>query len=129
MKKVVPTELRPIKLWLDDIENGALAQAKNLANLPFVFRHIAILPDAHQGYGMPIGGVMATQGVVIPNAVGVDIGCFDRETEYLTPLGWKKFGSYKEELVMQFDPKTNEGPIYNVVYKKTIKSNTPFKKV
>jgi tRNA-splicing ligase RtcB len=73
--KVISTEKIPIKLWLDDIEDGALAQAKNLANLPFVFKHIAIMPDSHQGYGMPIGGVMATNGVVVPNAVGVDIGC------------------------------------------------------
>lgn len=65
----------PIKLWLDDIEDGALEQAKNLSNLPFVFKHIAIMPDSHQGYGMPIGGVIATENVVIPNAVGVDIGC------------------------------------------------------
>ena len=75
MNRVVTTERLPIKLWLDDIEDGALEQAKNLANLPFVFKHIAIMPDAHQGYGMPIGGVMATKGVVVPNAVGVDIGC------------------------------------------------------
>jgi len=65
----------PIKMWLDDIEDGALEQASNLANLPFAFKHIAIMPDAHQGYGMPIGGVMATKGVIVPNAVGVDIGC------------------------------------------------------
>lgn len=75
MKQVIFTEQKPIKLWLDDIEDGAMEQAKNLANLPFVFRHIAIMPDSHQGYGMPIGGVMAAQGVVVPNAVGVDIGC------------------------------------------------------
>ncbi len=62
-------------MWLEDIEDGAVEQAKNLANLPFVFKHIALMPDAHLGYGMPIGGVMATKGVVIPNAVGVDIGC------------------------------------------------------
>jgi tRNA-splicing ligase RtcB len=65
----------PIKLWLDDIEEGAMQQAINLSNLPFVFKHVAIMPDSHQGYGMPIGGVLATEGVVIPNAVGVDIGC------------------------------------------------------
>jgi tRNA-splicing ligase RtcB len=65
----------PIKMWLDDIEDGALEQAKNLSRLPFVFKHIAIMPDSHQGYGMPIGGVMATRGVIVPNAVGVDIGC------------------------------------------------------
>lgn len=75
MEKIISSEKLPIKLWLDTIESGALIQAKNLANLPFVFKHIAIMPDAHQGYGMPIGGVMATQDVVIPNAVGVDIGC------------------------------------------------------
>ena len=75
MKQLITTEKIPIKLWLDDIEEGALAQAKNLANLPFVFKHIAIMPDAHFGYGMPIGGVMATEDIIIPNAVGVDIGC------------------------------------------------------
>lgn len=75
MKKVIASERIPIKLWLDDLEDGALKQAKNLANLPFAFKHIAIMPDSHQGYGMPIGSVLATKGVVIPNAVGVDIGC------------------------------------------------------
>lgn len=65
----------PVKLWLDDMEPGALEQAINLACLPFSFKHIAIMPDSHKGYGMPIGGVMATKGVVVPNAVGVDIGC------------------------------------------------------
>jgi tRNA-splicing ligase RtcB len=52
-----------------------MEQAKNLANLPFAFKHIAIMPDCHEGYGMPIGGVLATRAVVVPNAVGVDIGC------------------------------------------------------
>lgn len=68
----------PIKLWFEnesDLESGAWDQVKNLANYPFAYRHIAIMPDAHQGYGMPIGGVMATKDVIIPNAVGVDIGC------------------------------------------------------
>lgn len=62
-------------MWLDEIEDGAIDQAKNLANLPFAYHHIAIMPDAHQGYGMPIGGVLATKDVVVPNAVGVDIAC------------------------------------------------------
>lgn len=73
--KVIASEKLPIKMWLEDIEEGALEQAKNLANLPFAFKHVAIMPDCHQGYGMPIGGVLATKRVVIPNAVGVDIGC------------------------------------------------------
>jgi len=75
MKKTITSEKIPIKLWLDDMEEGALAQAKNIANHPGAFHHIAIMPDAHAGYGMPIGGVLAAKGVIIPNAVGVDIGC------------------------------------------------------
>lgn len=73
--KVIATEKFPIKLWLDDIEDGALAQAKNIANLPFVHKWVAIMPDSHQGYGVPIGGVLATKAVILPGAVGVDIGC------------------------------------------------------
>jgi tRNA-splicing ligase RtcB len=73
--KVLSTEKLPVKMWLDDIEESAMDQIKNLANLPFAYHHIAIMPDCHKGYGMPIGGVMATLGVVVPNAVGVDIGC------------------------------------------------------
>lgn len=75
MEKEITSEKLPVKLWLKELEEGALQQAKNLANLPFAFRHIAIMPDSHQGYGMPIGGVMASPNVIVPNAVGVDIGC------------------------------------------------------
>lgn len=64
-----------IKSWCENPEEGAIEQAKNLANLPFAFKQICLMPDTHQGYGMPIGGVLATKDVVIPNAVGVDIGC------------------------------------------------------
>jgi tRNA-splicing ligase RtcB len=73
--KVIDTERIPIKMWIEDIEDGALAQARNLANLSFAFKWVAIMPDSHQGYGMPIGGVMATDQVIVPNAVGVDIAC------------------------------------------------------
>lgn len=79
--KVIKDERIPIKMWLDEIEPGAEQQARNIAKLPFVFHHIAIMPDAHVGYGMPIGGVMATKGYIVPNAVGVDIGCFTGETK------------------------------------------------
>jgi tRNA-splicing ligase RtcB len=65
----------PIKSWVTNLEENALKQAINLSNLPFVFRHVALMPDCHAGYGMPIGGVIATKGYVIPNAVGKDIGC------------------------------------------------------
>ncbi len=69
------TEKLPIKMWIDEVEAGALEQARNLANFPFAVQHIALMPDCHQGFGMPIGGVMATREVIVPNAVGVDIGC------------------------------------------------------
>lgn len=62
----------PIKSWCSNIENEAYQQAVNLSNLPFAFKHISLMPDCHSGYGMPIGGVLATKGVVIPNAVGVN---------------------------------------------------------
>lgn len=75
MIRVINSERIPIKSWADEIEEGALEQARNLANLPFAFKHIPIMPDVHKGYGMPIGGVLATDGVVIPNAVGLDQGC------------------------------------------------------
>ena len=75
MQRTLTTEKLPIRLWLPDIDADTLQQAKNLANLPCIFHHVAIMPDAHVGYGMPIGGVAAAVEVVIPNAVGVDIGC------------------------------------------------------
>ncbi len=75
MEKIISTEKIPIKLWLKNIDAGALSQAFNLANHPKAFHHIALMPDTHVGFGMPIGGVLATKDVIIPNAVGVDIGC------------------------------------------------------
>lgn len=68
----------PIKIWQSGIENieaSCLEQAINLSNLPFVHKWVALMPDTHTGKGMPIGGVIACDGAVIPNAVGVDIGC------------------------------------------------------
>jgi tRNA-splicing ligase RtcB (3'-phosphate/5'-hydroxy nucleic acid ligase) len=65
----------PVLSWCRFIESGALAQIENLSNHPMLFHHIAVMPDCHQGYGMPIGGVIAVDGALIPNAVGVDIGC------------------------------------------------------
>jgi len=65
----------PIKSWCADTEPGALVQAENLAKHPVLAHHVALMPDCHQGYGMPIGGVIATRDAVIPAAVGVDIGC------------------------------------------------------
>jgi len=74
MKTWKPDNGIPIKSWCNDLETGAAEQAHNLAIHPSMFHHVALMPDCHQGYGMPIGGVIACRDV-IPNAVGVDIGC------------------------------------------------------
>ncbi len=68
----------PIKVWLENteqIEESCLEQAYHLANLPFIHKWVCLMPDTHTGMGMPIGGVIAAEDVIIPNAVGVDIGC------------------------------------------------------
>lgn len=97
--QVVASEKIPIKIWTDHIEEGALQQAKNLANLPFAFKWIAIMPDVHQGYGMPIGGVLATHGMVIPNAVGVDISC--GVTAYKTGLHINEVKPFLRQILNQ----------------------------
>lgn len=68
----------PVKVWLENIEQleaNCLEQAYHLSQLPFIHKWVCLMPDTHAGRGMPIGGVIAAKDVVIPNAVGVDIGC------------------------------------------------------
>jgi tRNA-splicing ligase RtcB (3'-phosphate/5'-hydroxy nucleic acid ligase) len=85
----------PIVSWAADLEGGALEQATNLSNLPFAIDHVALMPDAHAGYGMPIGGVLFADQAVVPYAIGVDIGCgvalveTDLTAETLTPAELK----------------------------------------
>lgn len=74
----------PIKVWLGDrgeLEESCLEQARHLAALPFLHKWVCLMPDTHTGMGMPIGGVIAAEDVIIPNAVGVDIGCGMAYTE------------------------------------------------
>lgn len=68
----------PVKVWLEDesqLEENCLLQAYHLSGLPFLHKWVCLMPDTHAGKGMPIGGVIAVKDVIIPNAVGVDIGC------------------------------------------------------
>lgn len=67
----------PVKAWTDGVEfeAEALEQVLNVASLPFVFKHVAVMPDVHWGIGATVGSVIATKGAIIPAAVGVDIGC------------------------------------------------------
>ncbi len=71
-----PTQVRPGLLsWASDIEDATLEQAAKTARLPFVVGHVALMPDAHVGFGSTVGSVIPTAGAVIPSAIGVDIGC------------------------------------------------------
>lgn len=72
---IADNSIRPIKIWTDNIEQNTIEQLKNMGRLPFIFRHIAVMPDAHLGKGACVGSVIATKGAIIPSAVGVDIGC------------------------------------------------------
>src|SRR5438128_2106969 len=103
----------PYRVWGEGLEQGALDQMSNAVRLPVAVQG-ALMPDAHQGYGLPIGGVLATKDCVIPYAVGVDIACrmklsvldipatdlrrldkqlehaLQRETKFGTGQEWKK---------------------------------------
>ena len=67
----------PVKAWVKGvpIEAQALEQIRNVASLPFIHSHVAVMPDCHWGIGATIGSVIPTKGAIIPAAVGVDIGC------------------------------------------------------
>ena len=65
----------PVHIWTDEVDAAAESQLLNIASLPFVFHHVAAMPDVHVGMGATIGSVIATKDAVIPAAVGVDIGC------------------------------------------------------
>jgi tRNA-splicing ligase RtcB len=106
-------EPAPYRIWGEGLEAGAVDQMKNSVRLPVAVSG-ALMPDAHQGYGLPIGGVLATENAVIPYAVGVDIACrmklsvldisakdlkrlekqlenaLQRETKFGTGQEWKK---------------------------------------
>jgi tRNA-splicing ligase RtcB len=76
----------PYRVWGEHHESTALDQMKNAVNLPVAVAG-ALMPDAHQGYGLPIGGVLATENAVIPYAVGVDIACRMKMTVLDLPIG------------------------------------------
>jgi tRNA-splicing ligase RtcB (3'-phosphate/5'-hydroxy nucleic acid ligase) len=59
----------------ETVEPEALKQIANTASMPFVHKHVAVMPDCHYGKGATVGTVIATKGAIIPAAVGVDIGC------------------------------------------------------
>src|SRR5678810_333731 len=66
-----------VRIWtpIAGVESQALEQLRNVASLPWVFHHVAVMPDVHYGKGCTVGSVIAMKGAVSPAAVGVDIGC------------------------------------------------------
>lgn len=65
----------PVKVWTEDLDKKAEEQLRNISSLPFIYSHVAVMPDAHLGIGCTIGSVIPTHKAIIPAAVGVDIGC------------------------------------------------------
>ncbi|EFE53558.1 RtcB family protein [Providencia rettgeri] len=67
----------PVKMWTNGVpvDPKAVTQLQNTAKMPFIFKHLAVMPDVHVGKGSTIGSVIPTKGAIIPAAVGVDIGC------------------------------------------------------
>ena len=61
--------------WASILEDATRSQASRTASMPFIYPHVALMPDAHLGLGATVGSVIPTSGAVIPAAVGVDIGC------------------------------------------------------
>ena len=86
---------KPVYSWANhELSSDEYRMAKNVANLPFVYKHVALMPDVHLGKGALVGSVIATKDSIIPAAVGVDIGCFTGDT--LVPLVDGKSYSLKE---------------------------------
>jgi tRNA-splicing ligase RtcB (3'-phosphate/5'-hydroxy nucleic acid ligase) len=75
--EVIEGAVAPIKAWTRGvpIEHAAVDQLRNIASLPFIHSHVAVMPDVHLGKGATVGSVIATKGAIVPAAVGVDIGC------------------------------------------------------
>jgi len=134
----------PVFSWCPEIEENAMEQIDNLVRLPFVFNRVAVMSDCHSGFGMPIGGVLATKGVVIPNAVGVDIGCgmcavktslteIDTETlkkimgeiRKVIPLGFNKHDNGQDECLIPYrllSEMIEKYPVVSKEYNNALKS-------
>lgn len=99
----------PVKNWASELEEGAFRQAEMLAKMPCIFHHVALMPDCHQGYAIPVGGVVAYKDAVSPFGVGSDAGCLDCDTEVLTPNGWIRIADYQGHQILEYDPETDKG--------------------
>lgn len=97
--------------WASVLDTVTRLQAERTARVPILAGPLALMPDAHLGKGSTIGSVIPTAGAIIPAAVGVDLGCVDADTEYLSPSGWRCMADYEGGRVMQYDPVTGAGRV------------------
>ena len=109
--------MKNLKIFTDNIDEKALQQINTLLEQDaFKDSKIRIMPDVHAGAGCVIGFTGDLGDKVIPNIVGVDIGCVDKDTEFLSPNGWVKIGEYKDQDVLVYDVDKNisfyEKPIF-----------------
>ncbi len=93
----------PWRMWGGDHDRAAIDQMRNACRLPVAVQG-ALMPDAHMGYGLPIGGVLATDNAVIPYAVGVDIAC--RMMLTVTDMSVTSLNRHRDELVRVLESET-----------------------
>ena len=98
----------PYRIWGEGLEEGSVEQMRQAARLPIAVAG-ALMPDAHVGYGLPIGGVLATENAVIPYAVGVDIACRMRLSVYDVPATDLKRLREQLEKILQRETKFGTG--------------------
>lgn len=94
--------------WGTDLEAESIKQMQNVCGLP-VAAAAALMPDAHVGYGLPIGGILATRGAVIPYAVGVDIACRVRMSVLELPVQDLQTEHGRKRLTKALEEETNFG--------------------
>ena len=86
--RFLPETAFPLRVWGETLESQAEQQLRNVANLPILFHHVAVMPDVHFGLGATIGTVLASRDAVVPAAVGVDIGCGVSAVRLPFERGW-----------------------------------------
>lgn len=107
--KIVKGKHSEAKVFTDVVEDAAIQQVKEMCDLEFLRdSKIRMMPDLHAGKGCTIGTTMVIKDKVVPNFVGVDVGCLDKDTEFLTHGGWKKINTYSDDdLVLQYNKETD----------------------
>lgn len=121
MKTIKRNNGNDIKIYATTLENVAFEQIKELGEFePYQDSKIRIMPDCHAGAGCTIGTTMEIKDKITPNLVGVDIGCIDAQTEYLTPNGWKYISDFvDDDYVLQYNKNDDTAsfikPIYYII--------------